>query len=171
VNVHLDHARGVVVTGNTFWTAYEHNVLVEHSSFVTVGANNFDRNPRYRGEEKPETANDIIFRDSSDCTLTGFTLSHVRAAPAGITLERCNRFNVTGLTILDCDAVGLLVKDVTNSRVGGCLIRDDRPKAESLSVKASGGSGNMIAGNYFGRPVDILKGVGLVERNYDGNRP
>ena len=29
----------------------------------------------------------------------------------------------------------------------------------------------MIVGNYLGRPSDILKGIGLVERNYDGNRP
>ena len=29
----------------------------------------------------------------------------------------------------------------------------------------------MIEGNYLGRPHDILKGVGLVDRNYDGVRP
>jgi hypothetical protein len=168
VNVHLDHARGVVMTGNTCWTAYEHNVLVEHSTAVTIGPNNFDRNPRYAGEEKPETANDIIFRDSTDCTLTGFTLTRVRAAPAAITIERCDRFNIGNLTILDSDAVGLLLKDLTNSRVSGCLIRDDRPNAASLSVKAIGGRGNMIVDNYLGRPTDIAKGIGLVERNYDG---
>ncbi len=168
VNVHLDHARGVVMTGNTCWTAYEHNLLVEHSTAVTVGPNNFDRNPRYAGEEKPETANDIVFRDCTDCTLTGFAISRVRAAPAGITLERCDRFNVGNLTILDCDAVGLLLKDVTNSRISGCLIRDDRPNTESVSLKTSGGRANMIVDNYLGRPADILKGVGLVERNYDG---
>jgi hypothetical protein len=168
VNVHLEHARGVVITGNTFWTAYEHNLLVEHSAYVTVGANNFDRNPRYRGEEKPTTANDIIFRDCSDCTLSGFTLSAVRAAPAGITLEKCDRFNVANLTILDCDGVGLLLKNLTNSRVSGCLIRDDRPKASSLSIQTDGGRGNMIVDNLLGRPSDIPKGVGLVERNYDG---
>jgi hypothetical protein len=171
VNVHLDHARGVVIAGNTFWTAYEHNLLAEHSEYVTVGANHFDRNPRYRGEEKPTTANDIIFRDCSDCTLSGFTLSGVRSAPAGMMLERCNRCNVANLTILDCDAVGLLMKDVTNSRVSGCVICDDRPNAESISLRTAGGRGNMIVDNLLGRPSAILKGVGLVESNYDGNRP
>ena len=29
----------------------------------------------------------------------------------------------------------------------------------------------MIVDNYLGRPHDILKGVGLVERNYDGTQP
>jgi len=168
VNVHLDHARGVVMTGNTCWTAYEHNLLIENSTAIVIGPNNFDRNPRYASEEKPETANDIIFRDCSDCTLTGFAISRVRAAPAGITLERCYRFNVTNLTILDCDAVGLLLKDLTRSRVSGCLIRDDRPNAASLSLKAVGGSANMIVDNYLGRPHEIPKGVGVVGQNSDG---
>src|SRR5205085_8790851 len=166
VNVHLDHARGVVVTGNTCWTAYEHNLLAEHSSHVVVGANNFDRNPRYNREEKPDTANDVVFRDCSDCTLTGLHVSGVRAAPAGVTLERCDRFNVSGLTVLDCDGAGLLLKDVTNSRVGGCLIRDDRPGAKSASIRAAGGRGNAIAGNALGRPADIAAGV--VEGDHGG---
>jgi hypothetical protein len=144
VNVHLDHARGVVVTGNTFWTGYEHNLLVEHSAHVVVGPNNFERNPRYRGEETPATANALTFRDCADCTLTGLHVAGVRAAPAGVTLERCDRFNVGDLTILDCDGAGLLLKDVTRSRVGGCLIRDDRPGANSEAMRVVGGSGNVI---------------------------
>jgi hypothetical protein len=79
--------------------------------------------------------------------------------------------NLGNLTILDCDGVGLLLKEVTNSRVSGCLIRDDREKTESLSLRTAGGSGNMIVDNYLGRPSDILAGVGLVERNYNGIRP
>ena len=168
VNVHLDHARGVVITGNTFWTAYEWNLLAEHSAFVTVGANNFDRNPRYAAEEKPETANAIAFRDCSDCTLTGFTLSRTRACSAGLALERCNRFNLSNLSILDCDEVGLLLKDVSNSRIAGCLIRDDRANAKSWSLKATGGRANMIVDNYLGRPFEVARGIGVVEKNYGG---
>jgi parallel beta-helix repeat protein len=167
VNVHLEHARGVVVTGNTFWTAYEHNLLAEHCSAVTVGPNNFDRNPRYAGEERENTANALVFRDCRDCTLTGFTVTGTRAAPAGLTLERCDRFNLGNLTILDCDGAGLLLTDVTRSRVGGCLVRDDRAGAKSVSVRAAGGRGNMIVGNHLGRPVDIAAGVGLVEGNHE----
>ncbi|HVL12390.1 MAG TPA: hypothetical protein VM529_07485, partial [Gemmata sp.] len=150
----------------TFWTAYEWNVLAENSVAVTVGPNNFDRNPRYAGEEKPETTNALLFRGCRDCTLTGFTVTGTRAAPAALTLEKCDRFNVANLTVLDCDEVGLLMKDVTNSRVGGCLIRDDRPGAKSVSLRTAGGRDNMIVDNYLGRSHDILKGVGLVERNY-----
>ena len=88
-----------------------------------------------------------------------------------MSLEKCDRFNVANLTILDCDGVGLLLKDLTRSRIAGCMIRDDRPNAESVSLRTVGGRANLIVDNYLGRPGDILKGVGLVERNYDGNKP
>jgi len=35
-------------------------------------------------------------------------------------------------------------------------------------VRAISGRGNMIVDNHFGRPSDIPKDVGLVERNYRG---
>ncbi len=143
-NVHLDHARGVVITGNTFWTGYDQNLLVEHSAHVTVGPNNFERNPRYRGEETPATANALVFRDCADCTLTGLHIAGVRAAPAGLMLERCSRMNLSGLTILDCENVGLLLKDVTRSRVSGCLIRNDLAGVKFEAVKVEGGAENMI---------------------------
>ena len=68
----------------------------------------------------------------------------IGAAPAGVTLERCDRFNVANLTILDCDGAGLLLRDVTRFRVGGCLIRDDRPGAKPEPLRVVGGSGNVI---------------------------
>jgi hypothetical protein len=143
-NVRLDHARGVAVTGNTFWTAYTLNLLATHSSHVVVGPNVMNRNPRYSREENAGTTNAVAFRDCTDCTVTGLHLSGTRAAAAGLAVERCDRFHVTGCTILDCEPVGLLLKDVTRSRVVGCLIRDDRPMAKSVPVKVEGGSDSVV---------------------------
>lgn len=165
VNVHLDHARGVVFTGNTVWTGVEYNLLVENSTNVQVGVNNFDRNPRYASEEDG-AADAVRFRNCTDCTITGLQVNGVRKAEAGIVFENCRRFNVSNLTVLDCDSAGILWKDVADSRLSGCLIRDDRPNANSVSIRTSGGKGNMIVDNSLGRPHDILKGVGQVERNY-----
>jgi hypothetical protein len=156
VNVHLDHARGVVITGNTFWTGEEYNLLAEHSTGVVVGANNLDRNPRYFREEDTST-DAVLFRDCTDCTLTGFQLRGARRAPAGLALERCDRFNVNNLTILDCDGVGLSLKDVMRSRVAGCLIRDDRPDAKSLSVRAERCTDTAFGDNTLGRPAQGLR--------------
>src|SRR6185437_12350490 len=34
VNIHLDHARGVTITGNTFWEGFEHDLLIENSQCI-----------------------------------------------------------------------------------------------------------------------------------------
>jgi hypothetical protein len=165
VNVHLDHARGVVMTGNTVWTGVEFNLLVENSTAVQIGVNNFDRNPRYFREEDG-AADAVLFRNCTDCTITGLQVYGVRKAEAGVVFENCRRFNVTNVTVLDCDGCGILWKDVTDSRLFGCLIRDDRADASSVSIRTRGGRNNLIVDNSLGRPDDILQGVGVVERNY-----
>jgi hypothetical protein len=169
VNVHLDHARGVVVTGNTFWTGVEYNLLAEHSTSVVVGPNNFDRNPRYFREEDG-SSDAILFRGCTDSTLTGFQLKGTRHAPAGLALESCDRLHLANLTLLDCDGVGLSLREVSGSRVSGCLIRDDRADARSVSVRAAGGRDNTITDNYLGRPAEIAAGLGLVGRNHELGR-
>jgi len=145
VNIHLKNARGVAIAGNTFWQGYRHDLLVENCTAVVVGANNFDRNPRYNYGNTQQANNGIVFRDSRDCTLSGLHVSGVWRQPAAVIIERCDRMHITGCTILDSDNAGLMLTDVTRSRVSGLLIRDDRkdvPPFQPLIVK--GGSGNKI---------------------------
>jgi hypothetical protein len=146
VNVHLDHARGVVITGNTFWTGVEYNLLAENSTSVVVGPNNLDRNPRYFREEDG-SANAVLFKDCSDCAVAGLFVKGTRKAPAGVALVRCDRVHVSGLTVLDCDNGGLLLDGLTRSRVTGCVVRDDRPNAASVPIRVAGGDGNTVADN------------------------
>lgn len=149
VNIHLKDCRGVAITGNTIWKGYEHNLLIEDCSDVVVGANMFDRNPRYNYGNSLESLNALVIRNSADCTIAGLHINNVWRAPAALLIENCRRINVTDCTILDCDNVGLLLKNVRDSRVSGCLIRDDRPDATSLPFKTIGGSGNTITNNSF----------------------
>jgi hypothetical protein len=145
VNVHIAGARGVILTGNTFWMGYDHNLLVEESSNVVVGPNVFERNPRYDYGDSKETTNDLVFRQCRDCTLTGLHINGVYRAPAGLTLEDCSRFLVTGCTILDCDKIGLLARNLRHSRISHCLIRDDRGSLpRSVPMEIIGGQGNQI---------------------------
>jgi hypothetical protein len=150
VNVHLRDCRGVVLTGNTFWMGFTHNLLIEDCSDIILGPNNFDRNPLYNYGNSLEARNSLVVRNSEDCTLTGLHVTNVWREPAGLLIENCKRMNVTNCTILDCDNVGLLLKDVTNSRVSDCLIRDDRENATSASLVVTGGQGNMIVHNLLG---------------------
>jgi len=156
VNVHLRHCRGVTLTGNTFWMGGRHNLLVEHCASVVLAANNMDRNPRYAYGDAQETRNLVAFRDCEDCTITGLHVTNVRSGEAGVLLENCQRMNVVGGTILDCDGVGLLARDLRRSRISGLLIRDDRRAAgDSLSLKLSGGEGNQVVDNATGGGVEI----------------
>jgi hypothetical protein len=147
VNVHLQECRGVVVTGNTFWQGYAHNLLIEDCSNIVVGPNNFDRNPRYSQANRSQANNPVVLRCSEDCTLMGLHISNVWRSPAGLQIENCRRFNVTGCTLLDCDNAGLLLKDVSDSRVSDCLIQHVDPAGDWMPIVVDGGSGNMIVDN------------------------
>jgi hypothetical protein len=144
---------------------YEHDLLIEDCSNIVVGPNNFDRNPRYAYGNTAQANNGVVIKDSVDCTLTGLHITGVWRKPAGLVIEDCRRFNVTNCTILDCDNVGLLAKNLQDSRISGCLIRDDRPNAKSASLQAIGGGDNMILGNSLGRPPQIPADIGLVKDN------
>jgi len=165
VNVHLKDCRGVVLTGNTFWMGYTHNLLVEDSSNIIIGPNNFDRNPRYNYGDSLDTRNSLVVRNCEDCTLSGLHITNVWREPAGLLIESCRRMNITDCTILDCDNVGLLLRDVANSRVSGCLIRDDRPDAKSASLVLTAGKGNMIINNLLSAAPQIAENAARVSGN------
>ena len=104
----------------------------------------------------------------ADCTLTGLLVSGVRAEPAAVVLENCRRFNVTDCTILDSrPRRPAAPKDVTDSRVSDCLIRDDREGREpSPAFRLVGGGGNMVVNNAFAHGSRIDEG-NRVEGNVD----
>ena len=65
-------------------------------------------------------------------------------------LDGCTRFTVSDCSILDCDGIGLLLRDCRRSMVRGCVIRDDRePAKATLSLKVEGGEENWVQGNWF----------------------
>jgi len=165
VNVHLKECRGVILTGNTFWMGYTHNLLIEDCSNIIVGANNFDRNPRYDYGNSLDARNSLLVSNSADCTLTGLHITNVWKAPAGLMIENCKRMNVTDCEILDCDNIGLLLKEVTDSRISNCLISENRPDTESASLKVIGGSGNMIANNLLTVAPQIPENTAHVSGN------
>jgi len=167
VNVEIKNSRGVTLVGNTFWMGYAFNLRVEDSRQIVVGPNAFERNPGYAYGTSLDTKNALLFRNCTDCTLNGLHIHNVYKADAGLVLENCRRFNVTGCSVLDCEKVGMLLNGARDSRVSDCLIRNDlEEKEQALSLKVVGGSGNMIVNNLLGDPYDIPKESGLSAGNY-----
>jgi hypothetical protein len=172
INIHLQHARGVTITGNTFWEGFEHDLLIEDSQAIVVGPNDFDRNPRYvvNGNWSKDL-NGLTFRNCADCKLSSFIVKSVWKKPAAVSLEKCDRVTLTDLSILDSDGVGLWLKDCTRCRVSDCVVRDDREftgKAgeQAVSFKLEGGKDNWVKGNIFAQgSLEIPPGVGTLEGN------
>jgi len=163
VNVHLQHARGVVIAENTLWMGFAHNLLVEGCSNIVVSSNLFDRNPDY---SRSKSLNGLLFRDSSDCTLTGLHINNTTQPNGGLILRRCRRFNITNCTILDCDHGGLWMDDVQCVRVSDCLIHDNRPEGKDLlSLTLTNGRGNMIVDNLLGGKCRIAPNSAFVADN------
>src|SRR5690606_34998692 len=93
--------------------------------------------------------NAVIFRDCSDCTLSGLHIEGTHTVEGGLLLENCRRFNISGCTILDCENAGLVARNLTNSIITGCLIRDDREGSKTPAMKIEG-EGNVVANNAVG---------------------
>lgn len=148
-NLHLRQCRGVTLQGNTLWMGYEHNLLVEDCSHLVMAANNFDRNPSYAYGTAATTKNAIVFQGVYDSTLTGMHVAAVQA-PAAVQFRKCRRLNVSALTILDRQGVGLLLQEVRDSLFTGCLI-DAAGVTEPATpaIQIQGGQGNRFFGNHF----------------------
>ncbi|UCF16755.1 MAG: right-handed parallel beta-helix repeat-containing protein, partial [Phycisphaerales bacterium] len=121
-NIHLSKVRGVTIVGNTLWKGYAQDLLVESSTSIVVGQNVFDRNPRYHYGDGATAKRGLIFRNCSDVILTGLQIASVKGHEAGLMLKRCRRFNISGCTILDCNNCGILMDDVADSVISGCLV-------------------------------------------------
>ncbi|OHB86178.1 MAG: hypothetical protein A2V98_21320 [Planctomycetes bacterium RBG_16_64_12] len=148
INVDIQLARGVSIVGNTFWMGVQHNLRIVDSTNVVVGPNVMDRNPRYQDEASADDG--VLVRNCQDSTFTGLHVNGVRRKEAAVIFEDCRRLNVTGCTILDCDHAGLLLRNVTDSRVSDCLIRNDLPDVDSwIPLKVIGGE-NTIVDNQLG---------------------
>ena len=143
INVHIEHARGVTILGNTFWEGFDRDLLVEHSSNIAVTGNVFDRNPRYALWQKEAPKQGLVFRSCADCTLSGIHINGVREHEAALHVKDSRRFLITGCSVLDSDGIGILLENVKQSRVGMNLIWDDRRKDGFKEVEDRRGEGNV----------------------------
>jgi hypothetical protein len=128
VNIELREARGVTISGNTFWEGFAHDLLIEDSRNIVVTGNNFDRNPRYlvNGNGLAEK-NGVVLRRVADSAFTGNVVVGVRGKDAAVDVEDSTRLRLTDNSILDSDGHALRLTRLTRSLVTGNLLRDDRP--------------------------------------------
>lgn len=103
-----------------------------------------DRNPHYDYGTALQTKNALVLKNCEDCTLTGLHIARVWRCAAGLILENCRRMNISGATILDCDNAGILAKNLSDSRISNCLIRQADATKPFKPIILEGGQSNEI---------------------------
>lgn len=166
-NVHLSGVYGITLTGNTIYSCDNENLLIEDSSFVTIGANHFRRHTA-------EMDAGIRLTNCSDCVINGISIRD--EAPEGgkreralVTLERGKRIRVIGSQIINGVPEGVRIADCEDVSITHCDILEDRadPKAQrSISVEGSN-SGIQIAHNLLERLPTVSDPTKI---ELDGNR-
>ncbi|WP_339677834.1 right-handed parallel beta-helix repeat-containing protein [Cyclobacterium marinum] len=142
VNIDLQYCRGVVVTGNTIWQGYDYGLLMEGCSNVVFGSNLFDANANYPSGTLP--SNKLLVTNSEDCTFTGVQVYGSKDSP-GLVVRDSKRINIGNCSLLSCEKVGLLLDNVTDSKVSGCMITALNPNDYSFEpIQSIGGHGNKI---------------------------
>jgi parallel beta-helix repeat protein len=155
-NVHLHKVRGVTIVGNTLWKGYTQDVLIEGCSSLVIGANVFDRNPRYHYGDGASAKRGLVFRNCNDVTLTGLQVNNVWQTEGGLVLKQCRNFNISGCTVLDCDNCGMLLDDVEDTIVSNCIVRDTRKETtETTALIVRNGKGNFIVNNLLVGRLEI----------------
>lgn len=154
VNIEIRHARGVTISGNTFWEGFQHDLLIEDSGNIVITGNNFDRNPRYivNGNDNAEK-NGIVLLRCEDCILNDNIISGVWKKRAAVDIESGSRLQICHNSVLDNDGVGIRLEKVSNSIVSGNIIRDDREpgqRSKEPSLVLIGGKANVIGQNILG---------------------
>jgi hypothetical protein len=154
-NIHLTSARGMTISGNVIYSGHSRNLFIESSRNIVIGANVFDHNPDYDGNE---LCTGIRLVDSVDCSLNGLVIQDCQAGnhtvpEAGpqfrqglIELVRCRRMNLTGLAVLEPAPCGIFLDECSETLITGCTVLDARESGlMQAAIRWQGtGSGNLI---------------------------
>jgi len=149
-NIEITSARGVTVTGNTMWKGYTHNMRIDDCRNILVSNNVLDRNPRYHYGDGSTAKVGMLLTNCDGCTISGNHINGTGDETAAFEIRDSRRMNVTNCTILDYSTIGLLLNNVSDSRVSDCLIQSDLPNSENAhSIQVSGGKDNQLVDNLF----------------------
>jgi hypothetical protein len=151
INIHLDHSRGVNVTGNTFMRGYDRHLIIDHSKNIIVGDNVFDHNPDYFKNEpilggiSIDHGENIIL---SDNIIEGSEYGNKENGGA-IVINNSRDVTVSGSQIRNAKINGLSIANSVNVRVTNCLINEDANNLRMIAGIALSGicTGTVIKDN------------------------
>ena len=172
INMDIRNTRGVSITGNTMWMGHNYNMIVQDCLNLIVSNNVLDRNPRYHSSESDDWKLAVLFTGCNGGVISGNSIQGVGDIPVAMTIRNSRNINLTDCNIIDFRNQGLELDNVSNSRVSGCLIREERTKwkEKAISISCKGGEGNMVVNNLLGNPSFIEPGIAWVAGNIEGGK-
>lgn len=137
VNIHLAHARGVSVTGNTFLRGYDRHIVLEDSRNVVVSGNVFDHNEDYFST-KPDAIGGISLDRSRGVILSDNIIDGAASGTAkeggAIRVSDSRDVTIVGSQILNPAVRGVHILRSTNVRMNACLVSEDEGRGRMLAA-------------------------------------
>ena len=101
----------------------------------------------------------LVFCNCDNVILTGLQINNVWRKKGGLILEKCQHFNISRCSVLNCDNCGILMDDVQDTMVSSCMIRETRREfTEATALEITKGKGNFIVNNLLAGRLEIAPG-------------
>src|SRR5262249_23513538 len=126
----LHACRGVVISGNSIYSGYQHSIWAEDAEHLVIGGNSIDHNPEYKGNSTDR----VVLRRCRNVSVTGLLMQHTRPPSAPTTesmeIRDCQNVSVTGCQIINARERGIALVGCSVLRIADCTIRG-RPDDQS----------------------------------------
>jgi len=156
LNIHLERAKGISITGNTFIRGYDRHMIIDNCSNIIISGNVFDHNTDYftKGLVAPGgitvlKSGNIIFTDN---ILDGVNYGSAETGGA-LMLKECSDISVRGCQIINPEFRGIEVVNCSNLKISDCLVNEKESFSRMLAgIEISGSCpGTVVKNNSFGR--------------------
>jgi parallel beta-helix repeat protein len=150
-NVHLTGCYGMVISGNTIYSATERNLRLEQCAQLTIGSNVFRRHtPSYGCGVLLSQCKNILF---SGCTFEDEAEEGQQSGFPLLEIQQSQFVTISGNQLINSVKAGIMITDSSQLNINGNTISDTRTtplmqQAVSLSGKCEDVemTGNLVSG-------------------------
>lgn len=165
INIDIQQARGITITGNTLWKGYTHNLKITDTNNLTITGNMLERNPRYSYGDEPSAKLGSFLKNIDGCNFTANHLRGYRNMAPALTIENATHFQLANNNIIDCERA-FLINNLTHSRISGNIVHDTRKSAKnSTALTLTNAHHNIITNNLFAHPFNINSTHSIIKNN------
>lgn len=127
LNIHLENARGINITGNTFIRGYNHHLLINNSRNLVINGNVFDHNEDYFPSQ-PSAYGGILLNQGENVILSDNIIDGSGNGTAedggAIVVKDSREISISACHIKNPNFNGIQIERSTNSQIMNCIISE-----------------------------------------------